>query len=396
MLGILPANLPIFALPVLNEPDVYTQLPPRWWEALAWGATRFFADQKFITLFSLLFGAGLFLQSRKCRERGLDFVAMLGRRMGALFVFGVLHAVLIWPGDVLTLYAPIGLLVGLAAGWPARRQAWVGAALIALPLVFLTCLLPVSAVSVGAGAVAPTVFAPPAAATGSLAGFLDGMFHIGPDFERAVYHDASFGRICVMRAATWMAIMLGGGWFYGWRIAGLFLVGMACMQDGAFSKPAAHRDRLRRWLTVGLTLGVPLEAAACWLHPFGEPALARAIGGEWCQYAGSLALALAYAAGAGLLAARAESLAGWLRPVAAIGRLAFSNYILQSVVCTGLFYSYGLGWYGELDRCQLWGVMLAVWTVQLGLSVWWLRRFQTGPLEAVWRTATWLRWPGLR
>ena len=113
------------------------------------------------------------------------------------------------------------------------------------------------------------------------------------------------------------------------------------------------------------------------------------------NYFGSVLVSLGYV-GAVMLACRSGRLPGLRRRLAAVGRMALTNYLLQSVLGVLIFYGYGFGLFGRLGRFDLWGVILAVWALQLAISPWWLARFRFGPAEWAWRSLTYWRRLSLR
>ena len=113
------------------------------------------------------------------------------------------------------------------------------------------------------------------------------------------------------------------------------------------------------------------------------------------NYFGSVLVSLGYV-GAVMLACRSRRLPGLRRRLAAVGRMALTNYLLQSVLGVLIFYGYGFGLFGRLGRFDLWGVILAVWALQLAISPWWLARFRFGPAEWAWRSLTYWRRQPLR
>lgn len=365
LMGILPANLPLFGLA---------------WEAgtvpgrdeIAWLITLVLVDYKFITIFSLLFGVGMWLFRERAESGGRTYRRVMVRRLLAMLLFGVAHGTLIWYGDILTFYALLGLAVFWASSWTPRAMTAVGAALIAVPLVVM--------VASGVGAqIAPEMVDETE------------WEWMSAEEETAVYANGTYGEITGMRVSQyttsfpWMK-------YFGWRIAGLFLIGMAWAKAGWFTRPEQHRGAFIRLALLGLLFGAPLEAAAGWLSY--DESFAGEMFAESCQYAGSLAMSACYA---GVLGVVVSGGVPWfMKPVEAIGRTAFTNYILQSVLCTLFFYGYGLGRFGALDRFELWYVMLAVWGIQLVISPMWTARFRFGPLEWLWRTLTYAKLQPMR
>ncbi len=394
ILGLLPANIPHFALPTADSVAFRPPDPASAADRWVWMITHFLVDYKFLSLFSLLFGVGILLMRRSCERRELRFAPVMLRRLGFLLLVGALHGILIWWGDVLTYYALLGMVVFAASGWKPRTLERVGVSLLLVPVVVLGMLIPLLALAHllggGDGPVAPglsTAGRVLPAVDGSWSEFWAAFRFDDPAFETALYREGSFLRITVLRSLTWFLGLVPGFAYYGWRVAGLFLIGMAWAKDGWFLAPAERRESFRQLGRTGLWIGLPLTVLSCGLVQLEVGGHAGTAAAELAHYTGSLGLAAAYAAAVGLACAR-ERRPRAFGPLGAIGRTAFSNYLMQSVVLTLFFYSYGAGFFGMLDRLQLWIVAAAVGVAQWHLSAIWLGWFRLGPLEWLWRSVT--------
>jgi uncharacterized protein len=411
ILGILPVNAAVFALPSLAA--VVPEWPPGSGPApaVAHHAVTFLFEYKFITLFNLLFGVGLAILRAGARERGEAWAPIAVRRLVFLWLVGCLHAVLVWYGDILAYYG----LLGLALCWtpgrsPFALKAW-GAALLALPLLGLLCLVGLAILGgdwlaglLSQGAVATALDGrTPGWTPGSWEGFGEQLLKFDPDFETAVFRDGPLLQAVVLRGVLWMMALATVVPYFVPRMAGLMLLGVAFAGEGWFLRPGTEEGRrcFGRMLRWGLWTGVPLEALGIALALGGQEGPARSLASEAAHYAGSLGLAAAIAAlVARACAARPD--AGWIRALAATGRMAFSNYLLQSVVMsilfcgTTIFLGAGFGLFGSLGRLPILGIAVALCAVQVACSVLWLRRFRMGPLEWFWRAATRLRFPAMR
>jgi uncharacterized protein len=165
------------------------------------------------------------------------------------------------------------------------------------------------------------------------------------------------------------------------------LLGIYLMRRGIFHDADAHRAFLRKLIGFGLLVGLPFHLAAIAIY-FFDPNNSF----SWLLNGfGALPLALAYL---GLIRFWAQSnyALGLQRRLRAVGRMALTNYLMQSVLCTFLFYSYGLRRFGELSRTEVLVVVLVIWLLQLAWSPWWLRHFQMGPVEWAWRSLAECRW----
>jgi uncharacterized protein len=175
-----------------------------------------------------------------------------------------------------------------------------------------------------------------------------------------------------------------------WMVGGRMLVGMGLMKLDVFSGRRSRRFYL--WMAgLGYGLGLPVvlyDTGYRIAHDFRGATMidAKMVYG----YLSALAIAMGHV-GAVMLVYRSGAV-GWLtRRLAAAGRMALSNYLMQSLICTTLFYGYGFCLFGTMNRLGLWGVVLAIWTFQLATSIVWLRYFRYGPAEWVWRSLTYWR-----
>ena len=372
VLGILVMNVQAFAMPeaAYFNPTAYGDLEGA--NLYVWVAGRMLADQKFMTIFSMLFGASLVLMTERAEARG-NARRLHYRRMGWLLVIGLLHAHLLWSGDILFLYAVCGMLV-----YPLRRQP--PGRLLALGVAMLAIA---SAHSVWTGLTLPYW------AEEARSSFIREVWRPTPEMiasELAAYRGNWLDRQPVrsesaLEFETYFLIT----WDL-WRAGGLMLIGMALFRSGVFSAERSPRF-YAALVGVALALGLPLVAWGI-VTDFarGWPLWSFFVGAQ-LNYWPSIAVSLGYV-GAVMLACRAPALRALTRPFAAVGRTALTNYLLQTILCTTLFYGHGLGWFGSVDRVGQAGVVVAVWAIQLVAAPLWLRRFRFGPAEWAWRSLT--------
>ena len=372
LLGILVLNVQAFAMPraAYFNPTAYGDLEGA--NLSVWVAGRMLADQKFMTIFSMLFGASIVLMADRAGARG-DARRVHYRRMGWLLVIGLLHAHLLWSGDILFLYAVCGMLVYPLRRLPPRRLLVLGVAMLAVA----------SAWSVVAGLTLP--YWPPE----ELSGFANEVWRPTPEMigaELAAYRGGWLDQQPLRSASalefeTWVLITWGL-----WRAGGLMLIGMVLFRSGVLSAERSPRV-YATLVAVAVVLGLPLVAWGIAIDFARGWTLRSLFVGVQFNYWPSIAVSLGYV-GAVMLACRTRALHALTRPFAAVGRTALTNYLLQTVLCTTLFHGHGLGWFGSVDRVGQVGVVAAVWAVQLVVSPFWLRRFRFGPAEWAWRSLT--------
>jgi uncharacterized protein len=380
LLGILLMNVQSFAMPgdAYLNPTAYGDLTGanRW----AWVLVHVLADQKFINIFSMLFGAGIVLMAD--RTEPPRFRAVHVRRMAILVAFGLLHGHLLWSGDILYSYGVCGLLL-----FGARRLRARSLLALALALYAVSTLIMVD------GALAMRTWSPE-----RLAAFSRGMWQSTPAEQAAelAAYRGGWGRHLARNSSDATDMETGIFLLYlVWKVAGLMLLGMALARLGVLT--GRRSDRFYRRLTVaGLAVGLPVVAYGAWANfRAGWDVRWSFFYGSQFNYWGSVAVSLGWV-GAVMLACRAGAFAAARRRLAAVGRTALSNYVLQTVLCTLVFYGTGLGLYGRVSRVGQLGVVAAVWAVQLALAPLWLRRFAFGPLEWLWRSLTYGRPQPLR
>jgi uncharacterized protein len=363
--GILIINIRVFAMPsaVQVNPTTYGDFSGV--NYAVWLVGHVFAEAKFLTLFSMLFGAGILLFTESKERKGQQAMALHYRRTVWLLVFGLAHAYLFWYGDILVIYAACGLVLVIAREWTARTQAIVGILFLAVTSAMQTS----GALLLGEEAIVDAWQSSEAAIQSEVAayrgGWLDQFDHRGPEAFR--------------RQTTGLV----GSSF--WRVGGLILIGMSLYRTGVLT---GDRSAGFYWRLVAAGLGgIGVILAGVAFIELNDWAARPGL--LWLQfnYWASLLVALAYI-GLVVLFVRARPAGLVTGACSAIGRTAFSNYILQTVAATTVFYGHGLGWFGQLDRIELLGVVVAIWIGQTVLSVLWLRAFEYGPLEWLWRTLT--------
>ena len=362
ILGILVVHVQLFAMPMAarHDPTAYAVSGA---DPAVWLAVRVLADGKFLALFALLFGAGIAIQAARA-DGGPGATAAHYRRTAALLALGLLHAYLLWYGDMLVTFAVCAALV-----FPHRDRAprWLigtGLALLAVAPVLSVALAwdgPEALAASGAWSASPEAVAREVAAYRG--GWLLQQAHRGPTaFEvhtsYLAFHSAwETSGLMLLGMGLFRIGLLAGRWpaqWYAALVAGGFGAGIPLLLLGAH-RSASHGWDLRDHMLVGIHL----------------------------DYWGNLLVGLGWVGAIVLLHRR-----GLVpRAVEAVGRTALSNYLLASLLCTTVFYGHGLGLFGSVGRVGQLGVVAAVWAVQLLLAPWWVARFAFGPVEWVLRWA---------
>lgn len=380
LLGILPMNMVSFAMPETSMFSMKALDPLFPYEGLnRWvhNLTTLFFDMKMMSIFSMLFGVGVLLFAGKARSRE-ELATVRGRwfrRCGWMMTFGMLHAYLIWHGDILVLYATCGLLF---LWWVRRWSPAVLAAVGGCAILFGAFIWVLMGLSLN--------LAPPEA-------IVEVTAMLAPTAEqiqdKVDIFQSGWSAIQPERAAFAIESQLYIP-FFGWINAGLMLIGMALYKWNIVTAQRSIRF-YAVMAAICYAIGLPLVWYSVMLREqlTGDAANLFAFG-MLPNVIGSLPVALGHIATI-MLIVKLGALQAVQRVLAAVGRTAFSNYIFQSVVATLIFYGYGFGLYGQLDRPQQWFVVLGIWAVQITLTLLWLRAFQFGPLEWLWRCLTYWR-----
>ncbi len=388
LLGILLMNIEAFAGPMM---EALSGVNPRFSGADRWAdaAVYVLVQGKFFTLFSLLFGMGFAIMLQRAEAAGRSGARLYARRLLALLGIGLAHALLVWSGDILLTYALLGfvLLAGFRRTPVSRLPKWT-VVLYLLPLL-LTWLWALG--------VEAAKFDPQAAAAmqRDMAGQAR-EFEALAQAQREAYGAGGYLDAVAQRAQD-TALMLGFLAFGGPIVLAMFVLGSWFVRSGVMADPGAHLPLLRRLRNAGFALGLPLMLWSVWRMPTMD--LARMDFGialaQSAALVANLLLCLAYFASL-VLALQSPAWRVRLAWLAPAGRMALSNYLLQSVVCTLVFYGYGLGLFERLPR--LWQVpfALALFGAQVLLSRWWLSRYRFGPAEWLWRWLTYGRRPPMR
>lgn len=372
VLGILAVNAMTFAWPFVVSSNPALQPGFDAGAAEGWQVMHVFFQDKMRTLFSMLFGVSIFLigGERSDPARG----KLLRTRLFWLAVFGLIHGLAFWFGDILLLYAWTGLFVMLVRSWSARRLLIVGVSLNVI------C----SALYVGL--MSSLAFAPPEATTQAMegAGWIEDPARL--EAMIAAFRDDAVS-VSLQVVKQWLETSPFMLIAFLPATAALMMIGMGLFKAGVLA------GRSPAWV---YGLFIALGAGALWLI-WGETAAVIAADFPFVEtmskpfnsFLAPLA-SLAYASVLILLAR--FGLKAILHPLACAGRMAFTNYLTQTLIMTTIFYGgRGLGWYGQIGWPEMWMVIGGVWAAQLIWSPLWLSVFRMGPLEWGWRCLTYRR-----
>jgi uncharacterized protein len=411
LLGILLMNIPGFSMPDYSF-EAFKSDPRNinfWVSAVI--SVGF--EGKMRALFGMLFGAGVLLFVSKKEQAGRSVTVLFYRRMFWLVLFGLIHAHLIlWIGDILYLYGFCGMLVYLC------RKVKPIYLVLAVPLV---AVFDFSAGTlfyqhIREKRLAYVEARAQAAENKPLSQAQNNALAEWRELEKSLIPNREDARENTQKMKSDYATVAGHLRPLAWKIETLFLpieiwdslalmlLGLALYQWGFLSGQWSDRD-YAKVAAIGYGIGLPLAAFSFYhsyrYSPNLEATLARMelVPIEWTRLIypfQRIFLVMAHVA-AIILLYKAQYAQSLFRRLQAVGQMAFTNYIMHSVICTLFFFGYGLNYYGELEYYQIYFVVLAIWIVQLIVSPLWLRFFLFGPLEWVWRSLTYWKWqPFLR
>ena len=380
VMGILAMNIVGFALPEQAYLDPMALGAPGPADTASWLFSFIFVDGKMRGLFSFLFGASMLLVIERAEAKGEPGARIHVRRMAWLFVFGLAHFYLVWSGDILSLYAPVGIVAWFFID--KAPKALVRSALLLILAQFL-----LFAVVAGRFFSASAAAAAPGAGPEALAGWaaMKSDFVLSPEAlarTLAIYRGGYAG-IISDRVGENLLDPLVNLAFFGWETLAYMLLGMAGLKSG-FLTGAWQRRRYIRVALLGYAVSVPAYALFAWAivrDGFRVPTLFALE-----LSASVLARPPMIVALAALIILLTTGGGGLVERIAAAGRAAFTNYLGTSLAMTTLFYGYGGGLFGQLGRAQLWPVVFVAWAAMLLWSKPWLDRHLYGPFEWLWRS----------
>jgi len=360
LLGIFIANMLVFHSP-------YLYMDPYSWFSTPGDMATFkwvdiFVEASFYPIFAILFGYGLNMQYEKAISNKMSFAPVMARRMGILLVFGLLHALLIWMGDILFTYALMGFFMIAFIRIPKK---WM------LPLAAFAYIVP-SGIIYGI-----TYFLTKLEPNAMMEGYAD-IHQIERSLEAYAY--GSYGEIFTFRLSEWLTLGVTSSLLSIFVVLPLIMIGAGLSKWKVIERAGE--------LKVGITIVTVISlAAGIWMKAIphtGGPSMDALVLQE--QFGGPV-LAIGYI-GLLLLLYQLPLVQTLLRPISKVGRMSLTTYITQSIVGTLIFYAYGFGMYGKVDLATGVGIAVGVFIIQVLFAELWLSKFRMGPLEWLWRKGT--------
>lgn len=368
--GILLNNILVFSGYFLLPPERIVELGHPTLDHLTHWLGTFLVEGKFYSLFSFLFGLGFAVQMQRAAQRETPFVPLFKRRLSVLLGIGLAHALFLWFGDILSIYAGIGFLLPYFRHCSDKTILRWAAGLLVTPIAIYSLMVVLRLPDPYA---ALEAFVDP---TGEkiLNSFTNGTY---PQIFVANLHGLTFRYVELLYTSRIP------------KVLAMFLLGFYSGRRELFSLAETHLPMIRRVCGWGVVLGLVGNAALAQLMEMGVESPPSPLGIlQTAAYAlGVPSLCLFYLCAISLL---------WQRPLwrvrlsvlAPVGQMALSNYLLQTLLCVTIFYGYGFGYFGSVGATSSTGLAVLIFALQIGMSHWWLKRFQYGPLEWLWRSLT--------
>ncbi|WP_020007493.1 DUF418 domain-containing protein [Salinicoccus albus] len=366
LLGILMMNIMSFAGPTLEEQftmeqsDIYTGQ----WNELSLYFINTFATSNFYTMFSFLFGLGfyIFLSRAEKRQNNVPYLLFL-KRMLILLVIGLMHAVLIWYGDILTVYAAAGVLLLVFYRFKPVVNLAAAAAILGVSTIFILLLSMMSLLFSNSSAGSPGGFDP---------GFNMTEVLTGGSYADIVNLNLSVFSIMISSNITIIPLVLA-----------MFLIGLYVGQKGIFQNLDAHKKLISRTAIIGLGAGIPIKLVLGYGLTYMMDDMMWQVLTLLAYSAGGPLMSLGYVALFIIIAKKVTGLTKLLQPV---GQMALTNYIMQSILMTVVIYGFNI--FNTIEAVWFIPVVVVVFTVQVIYSHIWMKFFRFGPLEWIWRSLT--------
>lgn len=381
VLGILIMNIQSFSMiqAAYINPTAYGDFEGvnRW----VWILSNIFGDQKFMTIFSILFGAGFILLTQRAEVKGVNAAGLHYRRTFWLLILGLAHAHLLWHGDILVPYALCAFFVFLFRKKTAKALFTIGMIFISVSsIIYLLAGWSMQFWSPEQIQEVMVSWKPnPEIVAKEISDFRGGWFEqLNQRVPTAFLYETSLFLI----------------WSF-WRAGGLMLVGMAFFKWNILTGER-NREFYFKGLIICLIAGLTIIIFGL-VKNFQQNfrmEYSFFLGSQF-NYWGSLLLSFAYICLIMILS-KSQSNNRLLKPIAGVGRTAFSNYILQTIICTTLFYGHGFGLFGSVERGTQILIMIGIWIFQIVITNIWLRYFRFGPLEWLWRSLTYWKYQPMR
>ena len=376
LLGICLANFPEFSLYTFQKSEVAASMPTAGIDRVVRYLQYLFIDGKFYTLFSLLFGIGFSIILSNAQRKGISGFRIFYRRMSILALIGFIHLLFIWSGDILFLYALLGMLLPLFGKLSNKKLLWLSVGFILFPIL-IDALTTVGGVNLSQPAV-------------RLQQYYCGLYGITDDNFGIWLRDAdSYGgvfRFLVQGAFVRVQEFIDGHRVL--KVMGLFILGYSIGRNRLYANLEDKKEWLKKVCRIGFLVGFPTSLLYAWSAVNHHPA--GLVEHSFLYAVSVVPMGLAYITGICLLFLEKREWRIW-EYLAAPGRMALTNYVGQSVIGMLLFYGIGLGLGASIGLSGTELIAAGVFLFQIAFCTIWLHYFQFGPLEWIWRMLTYGR-----
>lgn len=378
--GILMVNMQVFYHPITYM-IIGSQSGGESLSVISESFIKFFFEGKFYVLFSMLFGYGFWLFINKQVPDGVRIIPVFRRRLFFLLLFGIAHFVFLWGGDILFFYALFGFFLILSRNISDERLISWAIPLALVPTIIMGFLMIMAWAFSGI----------PEAAEGMERSMTENAAALKLLAEEAlvVHSSGNYWEILSMRLREWLTITQGGIFVFYPVVLGMFLFGSWVARKGYVKNYQEHLPFIRKVFWWSFTSGIILNTLYAISYQHSQPNILNfwSFLSTITHTTGGVSFALVYTTAIILLTAKG-GLITFSKALSPVGRMALTNYLLHSIICTTLFYSYGFGLLGKVEVWQGIILTIVIFALQIPFSKWWLKRFRYGPFEWLWRSLT--------
>ncbi|MDG5788588.1 DUF418 domain-containing protein [Evansella sp. AB-P1] len=372
LFGILMVNMKFFSTPIIQLESTNESLFTSTIDQISTWFIFIFAEVKFISMFSMLFGIGFLLFMERGEKKGIEVKSIFRRRLVVLLFIGLIHLLFLWHGDILVIYAIVGFaLLSKRMKEPQTHLKsafiWIGVPTVLMFLLAGLMFLANQAMTEEVQTMPP---------------------NISVEEIIITYSEGTIGEIFIQRLED-ISLVYVGNIFLAAVVFGLFSFGMYLWKTGIFTKTEEQLPRIRKIAKVSFIIGLLSLIVASLGKTFVD-------GGDspwyFLQY-GSLfiqgpAWSIFYVMSILLLLQKKGRFFKYSKYLQPVGQMALTNYLMQTIICTFIFYSYGLGLFGRVG--PFYGILLTlgIYCLQIVWSNLWMKHFKFGPMEWLWRRLT--------
>ncbi|MFN7253483.1 MAG: DUF418 domain-containing protein [Anaerobacillus sp.] len=371
LFGILLVNMRFFSTPAIQADSIGISFSGNLLDTISTWFIFIFAEIKFVSMFSMLFGIGFLLFMERGEEKGIYVKKFFKRRLLVLLMFGLIHIFFFWYGDILTFYALLGFILLFMKDKQLRYLK--RAAIITWSIVVTFFMLMASLMFVAQIETTPE----------QLALMENEVVRIAD-----VYSQGTFVEILQQRINDISIIAVGNIFLFG-VILTMFFFGMYFWRTGIFTNTAENLNRIRRiakrMLMVGVLGLILASLGMIFIDGANSPWYFVKYGGLFIS---GPSISIFYVMSILLLLQNKDRLAKSTTYLQPVGKMALSNYLMQTLLCTTIFYSYGLGLFGSIGPFRGILITIGIYSLQIVYSYFWMKRFRFGPMEWLWRRLT--------